>query len=476
MQISIIIGIILMVVGGQAVTGEDNQQGQYWAVFADKPWLLAGITGGLIVLFAISVFSVNSIIAAAIRKGRYVSKAAKIISLWRTGTVFLAGIFSFVLGWGRFAEYITDIYMLQMLLWMLPFIILIFLQLYFCYELDIYCRKGCLPAQCDPDSGIWSRSGYLTYHLRHNLLGIIVPILFITFMADAGTSIFEYIDSRYPSDTPDSSISYLKAFLSVVAIGLAYLFAPLILRYVWMTSSMPQGPQRDHLEAFCKSINLKYSNILLWKTYRMVGNAAVTGLLPVLRYVIVSDRLLENLTPDQLRAVFGHEAGHIYHKHMPLLLLAVISIISMFGMFVEEALAYVPEYWPAWSQEAIGYSLGLISLLIGLSVFGFISRNLECEADIYGAEAADNFQPGIDGRLSSIGSAIMTSSLQRLSFINGMSVTARSWRHSSLSNRMELLFELSVKPGMLKSFRKKLRLIKLGVILVFVLTVLLLAW
>ena len=436
MQISIIIGIILMVIGGESVTSGEFQQGEYWGICGDNPWMLAGITGGLILLFGLSVFSVNYFITGAIRRGRYVKKAGKIVAMWRLCTVLLAGIFSFLLGWGCFAEYITEIYMIKMILWMLPFMVLILLQLYACYELDVYSRKGCLSTDSRLGSNVWSRSSYMIYHLRHNLLGIVVPILLISFMADIGESVFKYINNHF---TADHSIPFLEGIVTFAAIGLAYLLAPLVLRYVWMTSPLPASQQRDTLEAFCKNIKLKYSDILIWKTYRMVGNAAVTGLLPILRYVIVSDRLLENLSDDQLCAVFGHEAGHIRHKHMPLLLLAVIAIVSIMGMFIESVLIFIPDYWPDWGSEIIGYSLGLISLLIGFCVFGYISRNFEREADVYGANSADGFRPGIDGKLSSIGSAVMSSSLQRLAFINGMSVNARSWRHSSLSCRMELL-------------------------------------
>ena len=470
MQVSIIIGVILVVIGGESIASEEYSQSVYLWIFRDEPWKLAGITGSLILLFGLSVYSVNRVITSSIKKGRYFKRVSKIITIWRVSAVFLAGIFSFLLGWGNLAESITDVYFFKMILWLLPFMILIFIQLFYCYELDVYSRRGCLPAQCMGDDRVWSRSSYMKYNLRHNLLGIVVPIFLISILAGMGESFYDYLSANISNDF---DIPIVEAAVSFVTIGFAYFLAPLILRYVWMTTPMPGGQQRENLEAFCSKIKLKYSNILLWKTYRMVGNAAVTGLLPFIRYVIVSDKLLENLTDEQLCAVFGHEAGHIHHKHMPLLLMAIIGIITMLGLAVDIVIGYIPEDWPWWGQELLGYSIGIVMLGVGFCIFGFISRNFEREADVYGASSSDNFNQGIDGRLSSIGSAIMSSALQRLAFINGVSVNARSWRHSSLSSRMELLFELAVIPGMLKKFRRRLVLVKTGVVLLFLLSVIL---
>ncbi len=45
-------------------------------------------------------------------------------------------------------------------------------------------------------------------------------------------------------------------------------------------------------------------------------NAMVVGLFPILRYVVVTDRLSAELTPEEIEAVFGHEVGHVKHRHM----------------------------------------------------------------------------------------------------------------------------------------------------------------
>ena len=59
---------------------------------------------------------------------------------------------------------------------------------------------------------------------------------------------------------------------------------------------------------------LRYREILLWHTENNMGNAAVVGLVPRLRYILLSDLLLETMDDRQIEAVFAHEIGHIVHE------------------------------------------------------------------------------------------------------------------------------------------------------------------
>ena len=54
----------------------------------------------------------------------------------------------------------------------------------------------------------------------------------------------------------------------------------------------------------------------VWDTGHCVLNACVTGVLPGFRYVLLTDALVETMTPVEVAAVFGHEIGHIAHRHL----------------------------------------------------------------------------------------------------------------------------------------------------------------
>ena len=57
-----------------------------------------------------------------------------------------------------------------------------------------------------------------------------------------------------------------------------------------------------------------------------MANAAIVGLLPNRRIVILSDALLAQLDEDELRAVYAHEMGHSYHHHVPVFLAWAVGV------------------------------------------------------------------------------------------------------------------------------------------------------
>ena len=58
----------------------------------------------------------------------------------------------------------------------------------------------------------------------------------------------------------------------------------------------------------------------------------VVGVLPFIRSVMLTDRLMEELLPDEVEAVFGHEIGHIKHHHMLYYLTFLMTSMTVLGM------------------------------------------------------------------------------------------------------------------------------------------------
>ena len=79
----------------------------------------------------------------------------------------------------------------------------------------------------------------------------------------------------------------------------------------------------------------------------MMVNACVTGILPRFRYVLLSDALLDSLSPLESAAVFGHEIGHVAHRHFlyfAFFFMGSLGVLSLFGDLVSligPLLAYV---------------------------------------------------------------------------------------------------------------------------------------
>src|SRR5205085_3575288 len=107
---------------------------------------------------------------------------------------------------------------------------------------------------------------------------------------------------------------------------------PWVLRIALGLEPLPEGPIRDRLLACARRLRFRCSDILVWNTRGGVANAVVAGIVPQLRYVVFTDRLTAELTPDELEAVFGHEIGHVKHHHMFFYMgFLILSLIALAG-------------------------------------------------------------------------------------------------------------------------------------------------
>src|SRR5204863_6652750 len=90
-----------------------------------------------------------------------------------------------------------------------------------------------------------------------------------------------------------------------------------------------------------RRLRFRFSNVLVWNTRNLVANAMVTGFIPWVRYVILTDRLIDELTPDEIEAVFGHEVGHIKHHHLIFYLAFFLTSFILLGVFWDALIDYL---------------------------------------------------------------------------------------------------------------------------------------
>lgn len=225
---------------------------------------------------------------------------------------------------------------------------------------------------------------YLLANLRMQVLFTIVPILLILLVRDIAAVAY-FAAWREP---PRQAI---ELAISLVAAGLVFLFAPEILRRVLHTQPLPDSPLRRRLEALCRRTGMRYRDILLWRTQNNMGNAAVMGLVPQVRYILLSDLLLERMDDEQIEAVFAHEVGHVVHSHMAWFV--VFFIIFFGGLLVAgEYLGgpLVDELKSLGLPEAAMAPMSVVGMAAGfLVLFGYLSRRFERQADVYAARTME---------------------------------------------------------------------------------------
>ncbi len=307
----------------------------------------------------------------------------------------------------------------------------------------------------------WSLPGYVFFHLRQFLLIVGLPVG----LCAAQQSLTRVAPNLVATDA--YQLGFVLAFVAV------FLFLPRVLKPALGLRTLPPGPIRDRLEATAKRLGIRYTDLLVWPTRGAVANAMVAGVIPWARYVVFTDRLLEGLTPDELDAVFGHEAGHVRHRHIPYYAgFLVLSAAAATGVAIaaDKLLAEfgwtLPAEWSGWAAVPL---LALAGAYLFV-VFGLLSRRCEQQADVYGCRAGSCLNPRCQGHdettvlapngrgLCPTGVGALVRALDRVSDLNGGDGPAaraswgvmkrawawmKAWQHGPVSARIEFLLRLS---------------------------------
>lgn len=368
-----------------------------------------------------------------------------------------------------------------------PLLISLVLTWLFFYNVERAIQETACP-YCEGHSSFWSRGEYVRFHLRQNLALIAAPILLLIVLKGL---------HRLFADAE---------FLVAASLGLPialFVFLPWILRLTLGLRPLPAGPLRCRLEAMARRLNFRCSDILLWNTHGDVANAMVAGILPWVRYVLLSDRLIHELTPEEIEAVFGHEIGHVKHRHMfyyMCFLFVSLSVVTglwsvaksqwqpvphaMLSFSAQTGVARTSQAWNASEEESYEEVLPLI-MIVGayiFVVFGFLSRRCERQADVYGCRAVSCARTDCAGHgqedlpapnglgLCPTGILIFIDALEKVAFINGISRHRpgwlQSWQHSTIARRVEFLQRVLHDPSVEPRFQRTVGMVKWGLLIV----------
>jgi Zn-dependent protease with chaperone function len=316
------------------------------------------------------------------------------------------------------------------------------------------------------DDRYWSRWNYVGFHIRTNLGLVALPILLL---------VAQRTVSRIFAGMGPAWGGYLAHFFGLGVALVIFFCLPWLLRLVLRLKPLPVGPTRNRLLSLAQRLRFGCSDIMLWNTRRGVANAMVAGVLPRPRYVLLTERLVTELTAEELDAVFGHEAGHAKHHHFPFY--ASFFVISILALWLTAALL-LPQDTYVYKFAPFPFVLILAGYIF--LVFGFLSRRCERQADIYGCRAVscgrpdcsghDDTTPALGtGRLCPTGIRTFISALEKVASLNGISRDKpgflQSWQHSTIARRVEFLQALLTDATLERRFQRKVALVKWGLLL-----------
>ncbi len=336
--------------------------------------------------------------------------------------------------------------------------------------LEVFLMRG------KPVRPAWSLGAYLAFNLRHQVLFVLVPMLLIVLARDlieqheAGLRDW----AQRLAGRPHAGIQYVPDLLMGASAGLVALVAPVLLRYIWITRPLPPGPLRDRLVTLAREIGLRFREILVWHSGGLVVNAAVMGVIPPLRYVLITDAMIEQLDEVRIEGVFGHEAGHIRRHHIAFFLLYAFASACLITVVQGRT-----HGWSTQAQQIAIAGLGLVLTLKWTVVFAWISRNFERQADLFGVDTlvAAGLQcatpcavhtPELFGRTGGrpvcrTAAHVFGQTLYDVAKLNGIPPESRSWRHGSIASRATLLVRMAEDPQIAAAFERRVRGIKLAI-------------
>lgn len=217
------------------------------------------------------------------------------------------------------------------------------------------------------------------------------------------------------------------------------LFAPPLMRRLWGCTRMPEGALRDRLTAFCARQGF-YAEIYLWPLLEgRALTAGVVGVVPGLRYLLITPSLIEALTLKELESVMAHEIGHVRKRHLLLYLILIAGFTLVLDLWsapltfflLSRDFFYGLMRWSGLSAETMLLVCGTLPLLLLMLVyfrylFGYFIRNFERQADLH--------------VFSAIGSShALVSAFEKIALLSGNSRNQPSWHHFGIGERVAYL-------------------------------------
>lgn len=210
----------------------------------------------------------------------------------------------------------------------------------------------------------------------------------------------------------------LAVLAGLLLLGLVVAAFPWLVLLAWPSRPLAPGGLRASLEAMAARAGVAFRDVRLWERTSALVNACIAGHFSGSRRVFFTQGAREHLTDADLEAVFAHEVSHVTSGHLwcyfALLVAYVLSLSPL-----ERCLDAAPPWVMALAFLAV-------TAAVWWGLFGYLSRRLETEADIRGAELAAE--------------GVYVAALDRVRCLLGPASSERGgWRHFSLDRRCETL-------------------------------------
>lgn len=290
------------------------------------------------------------------------------------------------------------------------------------------------------------RWAFVSVRIRMHLMTMLVPLVLLLLGLR-----FSYLIQEFSVPQIVLASALLGLWISAII--------PFLFLAVWQTRPIADTQLLKSLQNICQSSGVSIARMRVWNTGNQIANAAVTGLLPGFRIVLLTDALLKHFTSDEVAAVVRHEVGHVKLLHLPLKIFFVM--LPMVTLILDQSHARGIHQWLAWTvgeSGIFGFTgaqitpclIAVLFIMYLFAVLRWLNHQLEHEADLFAAMEL--------GPSSSIETnQHVRTALEKLGAISPQQRTRSTFLHPSTSSRISLL-ELAANDGSIaKKFQRSLR-------------------
>jgi Zn-dependent protease with chaperone function len=294
----------------------------------------------------------------------------------------------------------------------------------------------------------YSTGSFIVSNIKANL-PIVLPYLVLSAFFDLLTLL------PWPGFQTVLTSSWGDLLLFGVFVCFLALFFPPLVRWLWGCKPIPAGPLRTHIETFCRAQGFA-SEILYWPLFEgQVLTAAVMGIVPRFRYLMLTPALAATLDARELDSVLAHEIGHVKNLHLVLYILLFLGFSLLAGRLVEplpylllgSGLFYrlldVLQIGPDTLLAVCGGVFLLAFMLIYFRfIFGYFIRNFERQADLYVFTAQGTGRP-------------LVRSFEKIAELSGNIRDEKNWHHFGIGERIDFLERCEQDGSLIKRHNRK---------------------
>ena len=248
---------------------------------------------------------------------------------------------------------------------------------------------------------------------------------------------------------PEETSNWSPYFEIMSSLILLVLIAPAVIVKSWGTKAIEKGSADEAIRKELEHLRTPVAGILCWPDSIMShSTAGVIGLVRGFRYLLISTKLLKELSNAELRAVIAHEAEHIRRHHLFYYLIAVTGLLGFFALAGN--INFLLLFTEIFQVPALIIGiLAILSVLLFVRFgIGFLSQNFERQADCHSFER--------------FGINPISTALLKVSWLNGINPEQDNWHHFGVKQRIDYLSKCFKKPELIQKHHRRVTRIKIG--------------